>query len=393
MNESSVESAVALARANRGGLATLDDTDPFERYLKFQLQYRYSGSKNIEPLLRHAESDGAVWEAAKFVSFQLWNEGRYQDSERFARLAVKRVEDTGNQSENDQAWAYKTLATALSYTGKLDEALESVNRALELRPEYQGALGDKTWILRRAGQLDAAMRASDLALEIKGGFAFAEVSRGYIYRWRGREEDALDAADRAWEIADSDYRKGQVFALRSSIASKFGRYDDAMALARQAQDVDPSVWHQTQLAYALWLSGRGQEGVSLLRSLKESNHPEVMNELAYILAEIDQDLDEAERLARAAVAQSEVPYMLNTLGYVLYKRGKLDEAEKYLRSAYEKKNKSNAFDAYSLALVLDAKGDKRGAVALWREALTKHPSVHTRARIEASLAKQTASLQ
>jgi len=392
VNDVDVATAVAKAKAARGGVDTMSTATPALELAKLTVAYRYDEAKDTTAIAEFAQRPTSSWDAARIASLYLRWGGQYQVSAQMGELALQRAEQDDDLSARNRSRVLYALGVAQIYVGNAQAGIDAIARAYALNPDDEALPGDMSWGMRRQGRYEEALKQADRALSAHPGYAYAEISKGYAYIFLGDEDAALAASVRAMGLAKSDHRRAQIHTLRSRIASHSGRYDDAVSLAREAVQTNESVWTQTRLAFALWLSGRGQEGVSLLRGLKESNHPEVMSALAEILAEMDQDLNEAERLARAAVAESEVPYMLNTLGFVLYKRGKLDEAEKYLREAYEKGNRANAFRAYSLGLVLDAKGDKQGAMALWREALTKHPSVHTRARIEASLAKQTASL-
>src|SRR5690606_31997704 len=60
-----------------------------------------------------------------------------------------------------------------------------------------------------------------------------------------------------------------------------------------------------------------------------------LNHLAYTFAEHEMRLDEAEQLARKALSlQPGDGYIMDTLGWVLFKRGDLAQALKVLEAAY-----------------------------------------------------------
>ncbi len=73
---------------------------------------------------------------------------------------------------------------------------------------------------------------------------------------------------------------------------------------------------------ALEQAGRKQEAAaSYHRSLSlEKGNPSVMNNLAYLTAEIGGDLDEALRLSRRAVEKDPNPEFKDTLGWVYLKK-------------------------------------------------------------------------
>ncbi len=63
---------------------------------------------------------------------------------------------------------------------------------------------------------------------------------------------------------------------------------------------------------------------------------QTMNYIAFTLAELNQDLDKAEKLARSAVQnEKDDGYILDTLGWILFKRGDYKEAANFLEKAHE----------------------------------------------------------
>lgn len=80
-----------------------------------------------------------------------------------------------------------------------------------------------------------------------------------------------------------------------------------------------------------------------IKSMKEvvdidKDHVQALNFLAYIYAELSRSLPEAESLARRALHLSPNDgYILDTVGWVLFKRGKTKESIKYLEAAIKSK--------------------------------------------------------
>lgn len=68
----------------------------------------------------------------------------------------------------------------------------------------------------------------------------------------------------------------------------------------------------------------------------DQDHVQAMNYLAFSWAELGQELEQAEKLARKAVSkEKEDAFILDTLGWVLYKKGQYKEAKGILEKAYE----------------------------------------------------------
>ncbi|MCB0387184.1 MAG: hypothetical protein KDD43_17525, partial [Bdellovibrionales bacterium] len=71
----------------------------------------------------------------------------------------------------------------------------------------------------------------------------------------------------------------------------------------------------------------------------DQNHVQALNFLAYTYAELNQNLEEAEELARKALMlQPKDGYILDTLGWVLYKQDKIKESILTLETAYKLKS-------------------------------------------------------
>jgi Flp pilus assembly protein TadD len=65
------------------------------------------------------------------------------------------------------------------------------------------------------------------------------------------------------------------------------------------------------------------------------------------------------------------PFIMDSMGWVQYRLGKLDEAESQLRKAYQLRNDPEI--AIHLGEVLWKKGQHDDARKLWREAQAKDP--------------------
>jgi tetratricopeptide (TPR) repeat protein len=87
--------------------------------------------------------------------------------------------------------------------------------------------------------------------------------------------------------------------------------------------------------------GRQDESVAQMRKVlgADSNHVQALNFLAYTLAEQGNLLDEAEALALKAVdLEPKDPYVMDTVGWVYFKKGRVEEAIRYLEAAFQSKS-------------------------------------------------------
>lgn len=99
----------------------------------------------------------------------------------------------------------------------------------------------------------------------------------------------------------------------------------------------------------------------------------VLNNLAYMLAQDDQQLAVAERYARQALADDpDNAVYLDTCAYVLYKGGKTAEAARVMAMAvqqYESQGTAPAAVYEHLGLIAESLGDRKSALAAYRRAL------------------------
>ncbi|WP_332853288.1 tetratricopeptide repeat protein [Duganella sp. S19_KUP01_CR8] len=96
------------------------------------------------------------------------------------------------------------------------------------------------------------------------------------------------------------------------------------------------------------------------------------NALGYSLAERNERLPEAYSLIDKAMKMAPGdPFIMDSMGWVQYRMGNLNEAEALLRRAYALRGDPEI--AVHLGEVLFVKGDKTGAQQMWQEAQTKDP--------------------
>ena len=99
---------------------------------------------------------------------------------------------------------------------------------------------------------------------------------------------------------------------------------------------------------------------------------QALNALGYTLADRTDRYEEAHDLISQALAlKPDDFYILDSMGWVLYRMGRLDEAVEYLRRAL--KERADPEIAAHLGEVLWVKGDKEAARQVWETALKETP--------------------
>jgi Flp pilus assembly protein TadD len=106
------------------------------------------------------------------------------------------------------------------------------------------------------------------------------------------------------------------------------------------------------------------------------DHAHAYNALGYSLADRNIRLDEARTLLDQALKLApDDPFIIDSMGWVLFRQGDLDGARKQLERAYQLRPDGEI--AAHLGEVLWAQGQQEAARKLWADALKKEPSHET----------------
>jgi tetratricopeptide (TPR) repeat protein len=171
----------------------------------------------------------------------------------------------------------------------------------------------------------------------------------------------------------------QATVAEAQLLRDANRHDDAFALLSEALGKQPE---QPDLLYDLALTAEKLERFDLLeahlRKLIEvkPDHAHAYNALGYSFAERNQRLPEARKLIEKALELSPEDYfIIDSLGWVLYREGDLKGAARELRRAYG--GRPDAEIGAHLGEVLWVLGERDEARRIWDEALKAGPENET----------------
>lgn len=167
----------------------------------------------------------------------------------------------------------------------------------------------------------------------------------------------------------------QLYALESELLSQARLLDTAMALLNQALADLPE---STSLRYSRAMLGERLDDLALmesdLRHILQQNpdNATALNALGYTLSTRTTRYDEAHTLiARALELAPEEPAILDSMGWVLFRQGKAEEAVDYLQRAWD--GLPDPEVAAHLGEVLWSLGEKQKAYGVWRDGLLQDP--------------------
>lgn len=293
-----------------------------------QLQSRLSVQTALDSLSSFVNANPAARDARLALARLLISEKRYDEARsHFDRL----IQDNPDSPEV----IYPVAMLALQH-GDTNTGRKQLERLLGTD------FADKSSIHFFLGQLDQEQNKADAAAE---HFRQVTVGEQYIAA-RSRLAQILLQQGKLNEAVEllRDTRGGtpgertQLILAESQILREAGRHKDAYAVleaALKSQPDNPELLYET----ALTAERIGQPEVlethlRHLLSLKP-DHAHALNALGYSWTERNIRLPEARDLiAKALSLTPEDPFIMDSMGWVLYRQGKLPEALKTLEQAY-----------------------------------------------------------
>ncbi len=271
-------------------------------------------------------------------------------------------------------------------------------------PDAQSALSNFVR-LREAAQASAATETSSDRGLAQGYFLLAEIAE---------QSQKPDEVEHYLALIDSPQDAIRVQARRAAILARQGKLEEARALIRATPESLPEderakinaeaqllrdnkqfqlVYDFLQeslqrnpedadLRYDLAMAAEKLDKIDEMEKLLRqviADKPEyhhAYNALGYSLADRKLRLPEARELVKKALAFApNDPFILDSLGWVEFRSGNLDQARQILQGAFEAK--PDAEIAAHLGEVLWSLGDKDQAHAVWNSGLLQNPDNDT----------------
>ncbi|MDZ5699000.1 tetratricopeptide repeat protein [Chelativorans sp. M5D2P16] len=275
------------------------------------------------------------------------------------RLAGRLVEAEAHcrqilAARRDDAEALHLLGLIAYQSGRRDEALDHLKRAVALAPKvasYHANLGE---LYRLAGHIEEAIAAARRAVRLKADHPEGHSNLGAALFDAGKYEEAAECHRRAIALKPD-------FALaHANLASalhSLGRFEEATESRRRAAALDPRYATATASAAGTAPAQRHTPAQALALAGQHARAGR---------------LDEAEALCRRVLAAA--PQRADAehfLGILAYRRGRLDAAIAHLRHAIERDD--SAVIHADLGEMYRLSGNPQEATAEARRALALRP--------------------
>jgi tetratricopeptide (TPR) repeat protein len=267
-------------------------------------------------------------------------------------------------------------------TGDLGEATRRFGSLLESPEVAPEAFFYLSSVAEREGRKDFALEAYKRLVDAGAGL----VARGRAARLLLEKNDR----EAAFRMLDEHAAKERSESLdvefaKAALLDDVGKSKEAIALLQLALERYPD--HpgvRYQIALIQEKAGLSAESVRTFEKLLKDRPQDasLLNALGYSLADRNQKLPRAEQLIRKALlASPDNPAFLDSLGWVLFRRGNVNEALPYLERAY--RIFPDAEIASHWGEILWVSGKQSEARALWARSLARSPdSKPLRATIE-----------
>jgi tetratricopeptide (TPR) repeat protein len=274
---------------------------------------------------------------------------------------VKEKLDEAKSLNGRQIWLWTTYGYLAFSKGEMSEAIEDYQQELRFHPEQYGTYGSLAQAEINLGRRDEGKET--------------------LKRWAVVQPDNPLPAGMLVSVLLEDKKAAEAVSVAES------------AVATLPDDKKKDATLQLELGKAQMMAGKKEQGRATLLALMQSTEdPLMMNNSAYELADAGLELSAAETATRSALGKMEEesktwtldenPQMLaaksrliaatwDTMGWILYREGKLPEAESYVMASW--RNGQSAEEGEHLAELLEKKGDKGAALTAYELASATIP--------------------
>ena len=255
----------------------------------------------------------------------------------------------------DHTDAVLQSASLLESMEKYELAVATYKQVPASDPSFHAAELGRAEALRKLDKLDAASEVLEQLTRSHGDLPIVHVTLGDLMRQMERFGDAVTAYDTALSLYPAeDEGHWFIYYARAIAHERQDNWDSAEADFRKALELNP-------------------------------DQPQVLNYLGYSLVEKQIKLDEAlDMIERAVAARPDSGYIVDSLGWVLYRLGRYDEAIVHMERAAELMPVDPIVNDH-LGDVLWAVGRTREARFQWTRALSFDPEEKDAIRIRRKL--------
>ena len=263
--------------------------------------------------------------------------------------------------------ALMSLAAHFKEMGDHKQTIETYEQLLTYSPAFVPAMNDQAYLLAETGgNLGSAISLAQKAYELAPGNADIIDTLGWVYFKMDNFQMAKKYFKQAHEVNPKDpfflYHLGVTLFTEQSIEQAEEHFSKAIALGLSGEELvqaQASIKHIEETKQLIMKaakfrdSGNYPKAAALYETYLEKNEfsAPIANELAYIYAQMEKNLDRALELAKKAHSMiDEKGYTADTLGWVYYKRGAYSLAKLHINNAIDEEPEKGLY-RYHLGMI------------------------------------------
>jgi len=265
------------------------------------------------------------------------------------------------------------MALILAEQKQYDKAKEVLDSILLTKPGWDQVRFHLGRVLKEQGKIEEAEKEFVQIRKGQPTFVNSRIMLSLIFL---RNKDLGKAIRYIDETIDPDTKDTDLLQIKGSILEELYRFDEATKIYEKALEIDPKDSKiRYSLGNALEKSGRRSRGLTEMERIlaEKPDDAGALNFIGYTLVTSGKDIDKGERLIRRALElKPDDGYIMDSMAWVLHKRGDADEALRYLEQAVQKV-KMDPIIAEHLGDILLVNNRKEEAAESYRKSLSVNP--------------------
>jgi tetratricopeptide (TPR) repeat protein len=268
---------------------------------------------------------------------------------------------------------------------KFKEAEDAFRRSYQLNPANSRGLMGIVETDMAQNKTEAALALLQAETDKAPNRVDFRLALGTVAVRAGKFDLAITTFQKALELEKVSKSQGDIYLRLGETYRRKGDLGGAMQSLQKARETLPgNIMVLGTLAEVLDAAGRRTEAKQMYEAaLKvDQNNPVALNNLAFLMAENNGDLDDA--LTKAQRAKQLLPNLAeisDTLGWIYLKKNLSDNAVEIFKDLVSKQPNQSTFH-YHLAMALSQKGDRSRALEQLKEALKYNPSKEEKDKIQ-----------
>ena len=272
----------------------------------------------------------------------------------FAKVAQFASEMTQSSPSDPLNWG--TLGDALMEMGQHEKAFAAYQKMLSIRSNLfsLNRMANYRFV---TGDVDGAISMMSDAIAAGSRFpenvAWCLVELGNMYFKTGKLSEAETAYRKASETFPSSHA---AIAGLAGVQAAQGKVQQSIETYKRAQAITPMVQYAAALYDLYSTAGNQAEAknqaaiIDLVAKLEQAANQKANRTLALIYANQDRNLQQALELAEADFAVRKDVYTWDALAWVLFKNGRVEEAQKASREALKLNTPEPQFREHAAAI-------------------------------------------